>query len=139
MWAIKKINDIYIDKIQFPHGRKPIWKQFLFLNWFMIRGFFIDLTVSKSDILERIKTWTSKCAFIYNAKLKKNLKLFKLVYVQKWYFIYINSINNVCRIYAHKLNDNSYSAIRIRPFSLRANEYFETVCEIFLSRFFCFP
>lgn len=51
--------------------------------------------------------------------------------MQKLYFIYINSINNIYQIYAHELNDNGYFAIRIRRFSLRANEGFKTVCESF--------
>ena len=55
---------------------------------------------------------------------KKFLNLFKKAYVQKLYFIYINSINNIYRIYAYELNHNSYFAIRIRRFWLHANEGF---------------
>lgn len=33
LWAIREMNaDIYIDKMQFPHARKPIWNHFFFFE-----------------------------------------------------------------------------------------------------------
>lgn len=61
------------------------------------------------------------CPYNDNTKLKTVLNLFKLVYLQKLGFIYTKSINNIYRMYVHEQNDNSYSAIRFRRLSLRAN------------------
>jgi len=38
------------------------------------------------------------------------------------FYLYINSINNIYRIYAHELRHNSYFAIRIHRFPFHANE-----------------
>ena len=56
--------------------------------------------------------------------------------MKKLYFIYINSINNIYRIYTLELIDNGYFAIRICRFFLSANEGFDTVSESFGCVFF---